>query len=421
MSIAAHDLKARLLGIPVYDLLGGKRRDRIPICYPIFRLKSRDDVSDRVRLVKEQFNEGFTAFRFYFGHCTEADEQLLETICGEFGSKIQLTSLDGSGLFTLPAFLRAYKRLARFPFESIESPVEREDIEAIAEARRAIDHPVSEHIRSLEYALRCIKLRAVDIFNISITVAGGISGMMKLFALAEAANIECLIGTTQELSIATAAQAHVGAAAVRLDYASDPVGPCLYTADVTRESSRFENGDLLVPEGIGLGVEVDEKKIEAISDSAQFRQRCADQFHARLKMPLPRLRWLILSLLFLSTVINYVDRQALSVLLPTLRGELGISSAEYGTITTLFLTAYTIGQLFAGIVIDRIGTRRGFAVSIILWSLAAIAHAFARGPLSFGLLRFALGIGEAGNWPAGGQSRRAMVSATSARLRDGGL
>lgn len=265
VSIAAHDLKARLLGIPVYDLLGGKRRERIPICYPIFRMKSRDDVADRVRLVREQYQQGFTAFRFYFGHCTDADEQLLETICGEFGGRIQLTSLDGSGLFTLPAFLRAYKRLVKYPFESVESPVERDDVESIAEARRAIDHPVSEHIRSLDYALRCIKLRAVDIFNISITVAGGIGGMMKLFALAEAANIECLIGTTQELSIATAAQAHVGAAAARLDYASDPVGPCLYTADVTREPARFERGDLLVPEGVGLGLEVDEKKIAAIA------------------------------------------------------------------------------------------------------------------------------------------------------------
>ena len=121
-------------------------------------------------------------------------------------------------------------------------------------------------------------------------------------------------------------------------------------------------------------------------------------------MTLARLRWLILFLLFLSTVINYVDRQALSVLLPTLRSELGISSSEYGTITTLFLTAYTIGQLFAGIVIDRIGTRRGFALSILFWSLAAMAHAFARGLASFGLLRFALGIGEAGNWPAGGKA-----------------
>jgi MFS transporter, ACS family, hexuronate transporter len=119
---------------------------------------------------------------------------------------------------------------------------------------------------------------------------------------------------------------------------------------------------------------------------------------------LERLRWLILGLLFLSTVINYVDRQALSVLLPTLRGELGLSSAEYGTITTLFLAAYTVAQLGAGLVIDRVGTRRGFAWAIIIWSIAAVAHAFARGPLSLSVFRFALGIGEAGNWPAGGKA-----------------
>ncbi len=119
---------------------------------------------------------------------------------------------------------------------------------------------------------------------------------------------------------------------------------------------------------------------------------------------LNQLRWLILLLLFLSTVINYVDRQALSVLLPTLRGELGLSSAEYGAITTLFLTAYTIAQLGAGVVIDRIGTRRGFAWAIVIWSIAAIAHAFARGAWSLGIFRFALGIGEAGNWPAGGKA-----------------
>ncbi len=133
-------------------------------------------------------------------------------------------------------------------------------------------------------------------------------------------------------------------------------------------------------------------------------------------MRLERLRWLILLLLFLSTVINYVDRQALSVLLPTLRSELGISSTQYGTITTLFMVAYTVGQLLAGVVIDRVGTRRGFAWSIVIWSVAAAAHAFARGVVSLSIFRFALGIGEAGNWPAGGkavsqwfpQSRRAF-------------
>jgi galactarate dehydratase (D-threo-forming) len=265
VSIALHDLKARMLGVSVADLLGGARRNRVPICYPIFRQKSKADVADRCRLVDEQFASGFNKFRFYFGHDTDADVELLEMLCGRYGHRIQLTSLDASGLFTVPAFMSAYRRLKAFPFESIESPVDRDDVDSIAEVRRMIDHPVSEHVRSEEYAIRLIRSRAVDIFNISITVAGGIQGMLKLFALADAANLECLIGTTQELSVATAAQALVGAVAPRLDYASDPVGPRLYQADVTTEPVRFEEGNLVVPEGIGLGVQVDLGKVEAIS------------------------------------------------------------------------------------------------------------------------------------------------------------
>ena len=265
ISIAAHDLKARLLDVPVYDLLGGKRRDRIPTCYPIFRMRSREDVEDRRRLVKEAWAQGFRQFRFYFGPNAAADEALLDAVCGDYGDALTFTSFDGSGLFTLPAFMRRYRRLAKYPFESVESPVERADVEAIAEARRAIDHPVSEHVRSTEYALRLIRHRAVDVFNISITIAGGIQGMLELFTLARAANLECLIGTTQEMSIATAAQAHVGAVVPSLDYASDPVGPCLYTADVVRERARFEGGDLLVPEGVGLGIEVEEECIQSIA------------------------------------------------------------------------------------------------------------------------------------------------------------
>jgi len=120
-------------------------------------------------------------------------------------------------------------------------------------------------------------------------------------------------------------------------------------------------------------------------------------------MNLPRLRWLILGMLFVSTAINYIDRQALSVLLPTLRTELNLSSADYGLITTGFLVAYTIGQIGFGVLIDKIGTRLGFAISITIWSLAAIAHAFVGGAASLAILRFLLGIGEAGNYPAGGK------------------
>lgn len=265
VSIAVHDLAARLLGVPLHALLGGARRKSMPICYPIFRMRGRQDVAERKQLVQRQFEAGFSQFRFYFGHDSDADTELLEFICGAYGSRIRLTSLDGSGLFSLPAFLRAYKRLARFPFESIESPVYRDDVALIAEARRAIDHPVSEHVRSEEYAIRLVRERAVDIFNVSITVAGGLRSMLRLFAIADAASLEILIGTTQELSIATAAQAHAGAVAPHLDYASDPVGPSLYQGDVTQRPVRFEDGHLLVPDGCGHGIDVDESLVERLS------------------------------------------------------------------------------------------------------------------------------------------------------------
>jgi ACS family hexuronate transporter-like MFS transporter len=117
-----------------------------------------------------------------------------------------------------------------------------------------------------------------------------------------------------------------------------------------------------------------------------------------------RLRWTILALLCFSTVINYVDRQALAVVLPALRGDLGITSVQYGTITTLFLIAYTAAQVASGVVIDRVGTRTGFIFCVTVWSLAAVGHAFATGPASLASLRFLLGLSEAGNWPAGAKA-----------------
>ena len=110
--------------------------------------------------------------------------------------------------------------------------------------------------------------------------------------------------------------------------------------------------------------------------------------------------WFILVMLFLSTSINYVDRMALSVLAPQLRADLGISGTQYGMITTVFMAAYMIGQLAGGVWVDRIGVRAGLALSIVVWSLAAMGHAAVAGVLGFVLLRFVLGLGEAANWPA---------------------
>src|SRR5438874_1714023 len=111
------------------------------------------------------------------------------------------------------------------------------------------------------------------------------------------------------------------------------------------------------------------------------------------------LRWWIVGLIFLATLINYIDRLTISVLAPVITHDLGLTNTEFGSILTWFLLAYTISQGLSGKLYDRIGTKRGFVCSIVLWSIAAIGHAFARGLAGLSAFRFVLGFGEAGNWP----------------------
>src|SRR5688572_13660355 len=110
-------------------------------------------------------------------------------------------------------------------------------------------------------------------------------------------------------------------------------------------------------------------------------------------------RWTICALLFFATTINYIDRQVLGILAPTLSRELGWSETAYGDIVSWFSFAYAIGFLGMGRLLDRIGVRKGFAFSIVAWSLAAMAHAFARTATGFSYARAALGLGESGNFP----------------------
>jgi MFS transporter, ACS family, hexuronate transporter len=113
-----------------------------------------------------------------------------------------------------------------------------------------------------------------------------------------------------------------------------------------------------------------------------------------------RVRWGICALLFFATTINYVDRSVLGVLAPTLRKEIGWTDVEYGQISAAFTLAYAIGFLFAGWFIDRFGTRVGYTVYVIVWSLAAAGHALASSAFGFAAARFMLGLGESGNFPA---------------------
>jgi ACS family hexuronate transporter-like MFS transporter len=122
---------------------------------------------------------------------------------------------------------------------------------------------------------------------------------------------------------------------------------------------------------------------------------------AALQKPAGRYRWTIVALLFAATAINYIDRQMIGVLKPTLSKEFSWSESDYATIVFWFQVAYAIGYLSFGRVVDRVGARIGYAAAIVIWTASHMAHGLASGLTSFALARFGLGIGESGNFPAG--------------------
>jgi ACS family hexuronate transporter-like MFS transporter len=111
------------------------------------------------------------------------------------------------------------------------------------------------------------------------------------------------------------------------------------------------------------------------------------------------LRWYIIGMICTLTIINYIDRQTLSVLAPTIRETFGMSNTSYSRVVTMFLLGYTISQAVSGRILDRIGTRRGFMLFVGIWTIASMLHSTARSVIQLGIFRFILGLGEAGNWP----------------------
>jgi ACS family hexuronate transporter-like MFS transporter len=108
----------------------------------------------------------------------------------------------------------------------------------------------------------------------------------------------------------------------------------------------------------------------------------------------------MISFALAATIINYLDRQTLSVVAPALREEFGMSNEDYGYVLSAFMLAYTVSNGLSGPLLDRLGTRFGYALCMAWWSTAGILHALAIGPWSLAGFRFLLGMGEAGNWPA---------------------
>jgi galactarate dehydratase (D-threo-forming) len=264
VDIAVWDLAAKTYGVRVVDLLGGAVRDSVPIAYPIFRQQQDTDVERNLELVAGRIADGFDHFRVYVGRRLDLDERFLRAVRDRFGDAITIKSLDFSNLLDARAACAFAERVRDVGYELIESPARHHDVRGLAQARQRLHVPVSEHVYGFHWALELVAADAVDVFNVSVIAIGGITPARRVFAIAEAAGKDCLVGTTQELSIGTAAAAHVAMAMPGVTLPCDPVGPLLYTCDVVTEPVRYDGGRLRAPDGPGLGMRLDPVLVKAV-------------------------------------------------------------------------------------------------------------------------------------------------------------
>jgi muconate cycloisomerase len=152
------------------------------------------------------------------------------------------------------------RRLEDYDIEIVEQPVARHALDAMAELRSMTDQPImaDESVWTPIDAMECIRRDAVDVVSIYVAESGGLLKAAQTFSICEAAGIPCLIGSMPETGIGTAAQIHLGVAMTNLKFDSDVCGVRYFSEDCLTRALKIENGYAYPPEGVGLGIDVDE-------------------------------------------------------------------------------------------------------------------------------------------------------------------
>jgi muconate cycloisomerase len=263
IDLALYDLNGKAQGVPAYQLLGGKVRECLYSCYPIFGWQVQEDFERAAGYLQRLVELGHHLFRYYVSGDAALDDRFLTEMKARYGEQVRLKSLDFSGRFrdweTALRYAQVLRRHEPYHFEQPSS-----DLRVCADFVRRVDLPVSQHIGSLAHGFEAVERGACTVFNLAC-VSGGPTCIRRLFALAEAAGLKCLVGTDQESDLGTAAQIHVGVSMPNLDLPCDPMGPVLYTASAARNPIRIEGSYLYPPEGPGLGVELDERKMRQLT------------------------------------------------------------------------------------------------------------------------------------------------------------
>ena len=272
------DLVGQHYNAPLHVLLGGTHRTHIQVSWVAF-IRTVEEIEEEI---SSKVAEGFTAFKLKVGDEPNLDMERVR-ICRRIAGPEAYIKVDASGQWEEQEAVEQITALAAVGADAVETPLraaarslakdapevvneKAEDVAAtLARVRESVPIELIEHVSDFEecFALALIDRRAVDVFNVVPVQAGRLQRAQRLLHLAESGGLTALIGSTVELGIGTAAAAHLAAACASVSVASDLVGPGLLKGDVVVPTLRYDRGYMRPPSGPGLGVQLDEDRMQA--------------------------------------------------------------------------------------------------------------------------------------------------------------
>lgn len=261
IDLALHDLLGKALGVPVSDLLGGSHKTRIPVAIEIPGGSPDDMASECLKYMQQ----GVRAFKPKIGGDPDRDAERLRAIRAAVGPGVSLRA-DANQGYTPKEAIRLCRLAEKHEvgLELLEQPVEAWNLQGMAEVRRAVDTLIEadEGCYSIHDAMQLIRHEAADVLNIKIGKAGGLYNAKKIAALAEAAGLQCVLGTAFGTGVERAAKLHLAASTVKMVAAVEFTEIGIHTGLLAPPHDRLlalplEDGCLPVPQGPGLGVALD--------------------------------------------------------------------------------------------------------------------------------------------------------------------
>jgi muconate cycloisomerase len=263
IDIALYDLNGKVQGVPAYNLMGGKVRESVYFCYPIFGFQVQEAFEPAASYLQRLVDMGHHLFRYYVSGDSQLDDRFITEMKARFGDKIQLKAFDFSGRFadweTALRYADAIRHHEPYNFEQPSN-----NLRVCAEFVKRVDLPVSLHITRLEQGYEAIERGACTVLNLAWK-SWGPTYARRMFALAEATGFKTLLSTGQDSTLGTAGAVHLGVSVPNLDLPADPAGPLLYTVSPAKARIRAEKSHLYPPEGPGLGVELDKDKMKELT------------------------------------------------------------------------------------------------------------------------------------------------------------